>query len=213
MPRELDRHGAIERGIAGEIHVAHPAALDEALDRVACRWPQAMMAATETLRAPRVRRVGLRQRVRILQEGRDADREGDTVRFAARRRYMGGGGIHRAPPAQFRGAQPVDPQSLEGVSYVRRSLGSHAVVGSAVLRGHARRRGGSGAARGPRGRCHRGIHHQPHAARHDGRARAALPRRRNPCALGPADERRGSARSCCPSSARRPVASASPPTR
>jgi hypothetical protein len=32
--QELDRDQAIERGIAGEIHVAHPAALDEALDRV-----------------------------------------------------------------------------------------------------------------------------------------------------------------------------------
>ena len=34
LAQELDRDGAIERGIAGEIHVAHPAALDEALDRV-----------------------------------------------------------------------------------------------------------------------------------------------------------------------------------
>ena len=34
LAQELDRDGAIERGIAGEIHVAHAAALDEALDRV-----------------------------------------------------------------------------------------------------------------------------------------------------------------------------------
>ena len=34
LAQELDRDGAIERGIAGEIDVAHPAALDEALDGV-----------------------------------------------------------------------------------------------------------------------------------------------------------------------------------
>jgi hypothetical protein len=34
LAEELDRDGPIEGGVAGQKHVAHPAAFDEALDRV-----------------------------------------------------------------------------------------------------------------------------------------------------------------------------------
>ena len=143
-----------------------------------------MMAATGTLRAPRVRRVGLRQRLRfIVQEGTDANGEGDLVRFAVRQRYQGGvepgrDVAHRRSP------------SREGVAHVRRSPRPPAVVGRSVLPAGARRRVGAGTARRPRESCHRGIHNQPLAAQPAGRPRAALPRRRKPGALGPADERR-----------------------
>jgi len=47
------------------------------------------MAATETLRARRVRRVGLRQRLdHIVQEGPDAEAEGDAGSVCLRAAFL-----------------------------------------------------------------------------------------------------------------------------
>ena len=100
-----------------------------------------------------------------------------------------GGSAGRRPRRAVEPTPSVPGPLKELLMFVVRP-GSHAVVGRAVLRGRARRRGGAGAARRPRESCHRGIHHQPLAAQPAGRPRAPLPRRRKPGALGPADERR-----------------------
>ena len=86
--------------------------------------------------------------------------------------------------------EPAGDRSLEGVSHVRCSSGPHAVVRRAVLHRRPRRRGGAGAAGRPRESPHPGIHDQPLAAQPARRPRGPFPRRREPVALGPADERR-----------------------